>query len=69
MNFKDQKSWYSIVAYTVPIILLAIGNIFHVPNVDELKNQVVQIVDAIVAVVFMVIGFVGVVKTHKKKEK
>lgn len=67
MNFKDQKSWYSIVAYTIPIILLAIGNIFHLPNVNDLKNQVIQIGDAIVSVVFLIIGFIGVIKTHAKK--
>jgi hypothetical protein len=68
MNFKDQKSWKSIIAYSIPVIIVVLANLFHITITDEIKNKAIELADMIVTVIFGIIGLIGVWKSHDKKK-
>jgi hypothetical protein len=65
----DQKEWAKIIGYFIPIIALVIGNILQIENTEEIQAQITQIVTIGLSLVAGVIGFIGVIKSHDKKEK
>lgn len=65
----NQKEWTKVIGYFIPILALAIGNLFQIDDIKNLEGMITAIVTAILTVVFGIIGLVGVVKSHDKKEK